>query len=286
MAMTQALTRAVDRARTGGGHRAGTSGRRRGGAGGGWRGAVAAEWTKLWSLRSTWWGLAAAVALMAAMAFTLATSTVSNNTNAVPGDDMGVVSASGAAVGALDMVQFVVLAVAILMITGEYATGGIRATLQCVPPRGRMLGAKAVVVAAVTFPLGVALNAAGTAVADPVLGRWGRLGAGEFAADALQSGAYLALAGVLVLGIGAVLRSTAASLTAVFLFLMVVPMLLGGGDESGLARKVSDSMPSSAGRYFMSGDGPYPQAAGLAILVAWTAAAVFGAVVVLRRRDA
>ena len=257
-----------------------------GGSGGGWRGAVAAEWTKLWSVRSTWWGLGSAVALMVVMAFTLASSTVSNNTNALPDDDMGVVSASGVAVGALDMVQFVVLALAILVITGEYATGSIRATLQWVPPRGRMLGAKAVVVAAVAFPLGVALNVAGTVVADPVLGRWGRLRAGEFAADALQSGVYLALVSVLVLAVGAMLRGTAASLTTAFLFLLVVPMLLGGGDESGVARRMSDSMPSSAGRFFMSGDGPYPQAVGLAILVAWTAAVLCGGVVVLRRRDA
>ncbi|MEV3924759.1 ABC transporter permease [Actinomadura coerulea] len=256
------------------------------GTGGGWRGAVAAEWTKLWSVRSTWWGVASAVALMAVMAFTLATSTVSNNTNAVPGDDMGVVSVSGVAVGALDMVQFVVLALAILVVTGEYATGSIRATLQWVPPRGRMLGAKAVVVAAVAFPLGAALNAAGTVVADPVLGGWGRLRAAEFAADALQSGVYLALVSVLVLAVGAMLRSTAATLTTAFLFLLVVPMLLGGGDESGPARRVSDSLPSSAGRYFMSGEGPYSQAVGLVILVAWTAVAVCGGVVVLRRRDA
>ncbi|NDU78027.1 ABC transporter permease [Actinomadura sp. DSM 109109] len=254
--------------------------------GGGWRGAVAAEWTKLWSVRSTWWGLASAVALMAGMAFTLATSTVSNNTNALPGDDLGVVSVSGVAVGALDMVQFVVLALAILAVTGEYATGSIRATLQWVPPRGRMLGSKAAVVAAVAFPLGAVLNAAGTVVAGPVLGRWGRLGTGEFAVDALQSGVYLALVSVLVLALGAMLRGTAAALTTAFLFLMVVPMLLAGGDGTGLARRVSDSLPSSAGRYFMSGDGPYPQAAGLAILVAWTAAALVGAVVVLRRRDA
>ncbi|MEV4008633.1 hypothetical protein [Actinomadura sp. NPDC049753] len=91
---------------------------------------------------------------------------------------------------------------------------------------------------------------------------------------------------VLVLAVGAMLRSTAASLTTAFLFLLVVPMLLGSGDESGPARKVSDSLPSSAGRYFMAGEGPYPQAVGLVILVAWTAAALCGGVVVLRRRDA
>ncbi|WP_433471751.1 ABC transporter permease [Spirillospora sp. CA-142024] len=261
-------------------------GARHGVAGGGLRGAVAAEWTKLWSVRSTWWGLASAVALMAVMSFTLATSTVSNNTNAVRGDDMGVVSVSGVAVGALDMVQFVVLAMAILVVTGEYATGSIRATLQWVPPRGRMLGSKAVVVAAVTFPAGVVLNVVGTVVAGPVLGRWGRLAAAGFAADALQSGVYLALVSVLIVGVGAMVRSTAVALTTAFLFLLVAPMLLGSGDESGVPRRVSDVLPSSAGRYFMSGDGPYPEVAGLGILVAWTVAVLCGGVLVLRRRDA
>ncbi|MFC7646920.1 hypothetical protein ACFQX6_45060 [Streptosporangium lutulentum] len=39
---------------------------------GGLRGAVASEWTKLWSLRSTWWCLVSGAALLGLSALTLA----------------------------------------------------------------------------------------------------------------------------------------------------------------------------------------------------------------------
>ncbi|MFG2001461.1 ABC transporter permease subunit [Spirillospora sp. NPDC048911] len=260
----------------------GAAGRGRGGL----PGAVAAEWTKLWSLRSTWWSLVAAFGLMGLMSAILASSTAANNTNDLTGDDQGVVAVSGVAVGATDLVQFVVVALAILVITGEYATGSIRTTLQWVPPRGRMLAAKAAVVAAVVLPAGVVLAAAGTAVAEPLLGRWGRFAAGEAAGDVLAVGVYLALISVFILGVGAVLRSTAGALTTAFLLLMAVPMLLENSGVTAL-RHVSSALPGTAGRHFMSGGGdPYPAAVGLLILAAWAAAALALGTVVLRRRDA
>ncbi|TMQ94235.1 ABC transporter permease [Actinomadura soli] len=249
------------------------------------RGALAAEWTKLWTLRSTWWGLAGAVLLMVLLCLLMAQVTVSNNTDERVQEHPGVVSVSDIAIGSLDMVQFVVLALAILMITGEYATGSIHATLQWVPSRGRMLAAKAAVAAAVIFPSGVLLGLVGTAVAYPVLGKWGRLNAGDVIHDALMTGVYLAALSVLILGVGAMLRSTAATLTTAFLLIMVLPVMLANS-RSELLMDVANGMPSKAGGYLLNANGPYPAAVALAILAAWTAAAMWGGVTVLRHRDA
>ncbi|MDL4776893.1 ABC transporter permease [Actinomadura xylanilytica] len=253
---------------------------------GGFRGAVAAEWTKLWSLRSTWWGLVGAFVVMGVMCVILGGAVASNNTNAIAEDDQGVVAVGGIAVDAVDIVQFVVLTLAMLVITGEYSSGSIRSTLQWTPSRARMLLAKASVVAGVLFPVGVALGAVGTAVAYPMLGVWGRFSVGGAVSAALACGVYLALIGVFALGVGAVLRSTAGTLTTVFLLLMVVPMMLGSGGSKVMAH-IADSLPSSAGRHFMKGDSvPYPAVAGLVILVAWVVAALWAGCVILRRRDA
>ncbi|MEV4678568.1 MULTISPECIES: ABC transporter permease [Actinomadura] len=253
---------------------------------GGMPGALAAEWTKLWSIRSTWWGLAGAVLLMALMSMILATSTVSNNTRPPAGEEPpGVVSVSGIATGSVDMVQFVVLALAILMITGEYATGSIRATLQWVPPRTRMLSAKAAVAMAVVFPVGVLLALTGTAVAYPMLGKWGRLDAGDAVRDALLTGVYLAVMSAFILGVAAMLRSTAATITTAFLFVLVLPVTLVNA-RSELLKDIADGLPSTAGRHLLNGDGPYPAAVAVLIIAAWTAAALWGGITVLRRRDA
>ncbi|MFI0411412.1 ABC transporter permease [Actinomadura sp. 3N508] len=254
-------------------------------SGGGMPGALAAEWTKLWTVRSTWWGLAGAALLMALLCAVMAQVTVANNTDERVAEHPGVVSVSDIATGSMDMVQFVVLALAILMITGEYATGSIHATLQWVPSRGRMLSAKAAVAAGVVFPSGVLLGLVGTAVAYPILGKWGRLDAGDVIHDALMTGIYLAVLSVLILGVGAMLRSTAATLTVAFLFFMVLPIMLANS-RSELLMDIADGLPSSAGRYLLNGDAPYPAAVAVAILAAWTAAALWGGVSVLRHRDA
>ncbi|MGH3240289.1 MAG: hypothetical protein ACRDNL_07900 [Spirillospora sp.] len=254
-------------------------------SGGGVQGALASEWTKLWTIRSTYWGLAGALLLMVGMSLVMGLVTVSNNTEEYVQERPGVVSVSDMATSSLDMVQFVVLALAILMVTGEYATGSIRATLQWIPPRGRMLSAKAAIAAVVIFPFGVLLGLAGTAVAYPALGEWGRLDAGDVVHDALMTGLYLAVLSVLILGVGTMLRSTAATLTTAFLFVMVLPVMLVNS-HSTLLKHIADALPSTAGRHLLNGDGPYPAPIALAILAAWTVAALWGGVTVLRHRDA
>ena len=138
-------------------------------------GAVAAEWTKLWSVRTTWWTLLAGVLVMAATAGQLAIYAVNANTNDDPTDDPGVVTVGSIVIGSVELTQYAVLALGLLAITAEYTTGTIRTTLQCTPSRGRVLLAKAVVVGgAVTFALGLLLGGVGALVARPVLGGWGR----------------------------------------------------------------------------------------------------------------
>lgn len=262
------------------------SARHGGAGGGGLGGAIASEWTKLWSVRSVWWNLLASVLLMAAAAGQEAIYVVNENTNTDPADDPGVVGVGTVAISSVLLAQFTVLALAMLVITAEYATGTIRPTLQWTPSRGRLLLAKTAVVAVVTFVVGGLLGALGSAVAHPVLGEWGRFRAGETVGDVLAVAAYLSLISVFTLGLGTVLRSAVGTLTTVFMILMVVPISLGALDIEFVNRLV-DGLPGVAGSHFMSGDtDPYPPAAGLALLAAWALAAMLAGYVVLRSRDA
>ncbi|MEV5764436.1 ABC transporter permease [Micromonospora sp. NPDC052213] len=254
--------------------------------GGGLTGAVASEWTKLWSVRSVWWNLLASALLMAAAAGQEAIYVVNENTNSDPADDPGVVGVGTVAISSVLLAQFTVLALAMLVITAEYATGTIRSTLQWTPSRGQLLLAKTAVVAVVTFVVGALLAALGSAVADPVLGEWGRFRAAETVGDVLAVAAYLSLISVFTLGLGTALRSAVGTLTTVFMILMVVPIALGALDIEFVNRLV-DGLPGVAGHHFMSGDAdPYPPAAGLALLAAWALAAMLAGYAVLRSRDA
>ncbi|MFD0733355.1 ABC transporter permease [Planotetraspora mira] len=194
-------------------------------------------------------------------------------------------------------VQFTLVALAMLVITSEYASGGIRSTLQATPIRGRVIAAKALVVAPVMFAAGVLSGGVAAAVVYAALstdlfGGYVTLPPAEVAVDLLRVGVFLALVSVTTLGVGTAVRSAAGTLTVVFMVLMGLPlMLLMTGSQVGV--EVSLRMPLFAGLAFMGGTDdltagliPYSAGEGLAWLLAWTAAAVAAGYAVLRRRDA
>ncbi|MET7462989.1 ABC transporter permease [Nonomuraea sp. NPDC005501] len=257
--------------------------------------AVGAEWVKLWSVRSTWWCLAAATVLMVLSALMLGGATVTDMVReGVAGARL---TASEPAVSATSFVQFALVAMAMLAVTSEYASGGIRATLQATPIRGRVLAAKALVVAPVMVAAGVVSGGAATVAVYAVLsadvfGGLVELPPAEVALDLLRMGVFFALVAVMAVGVGAAMRSAAGTLTVMFMLLMGLPlMLLMTGSQAAL--EASMRMPLFAGLAFMGstdnltgGPIPYTAAEGLAWLAGWTAAALAAGHALLRRRDA
>lgn len=249
-------------------------------------GAVAAEWTKAWTVRSTWWTLLGAAVLMGFGCLQLSIFTVNANDNADPTDDKGVVGVGTIAIGAVDVVQFVLIGLAMLLITSEYSTGAIRATLQWIPRRGEMLAAKTLVAAVIGGAAGTVLAAAGSLASIPLLGRWGEFDPAIWLGDVLAVGAYLSLISVFSLGVGALLRSAAGTLIVIFLIVLVVPASLQASNITAVER-IADFMPAVAGAAFMRGESDaYPPAIGLLVLAAWAAAALAAAHIALNRRDA
>jgi ABC-2 type transport system permease protein len=249
-------------------------------------GAVAAEWIKVWSVRSTWWCLASGALLMTAVAAQLAIFTTNANDNVDPADDKGVVALGSIAIGSVDLAQFAVIALAMLLITAEYSTGAIRTTLQWVPRRDVLLLAKIIVTAVVAGVAGTVLAVIASVAAAPLLGRWGGFTLSEWLGDILSVGTYLALISMFTLGIGTLLRSAVGTLTAVFLIIAMLPGLLQASDLA-VAERIAEFLPGIAGAAFMRGSTePYPPVVGLLVLAGWTAAALLAGHVALRRRDA
>lgn len=259
------------------------------------RRAVGAEWTKFWSVRSTWWCLLGAGMLMGLAALTLGAD--SATTGAAATGRAPTFPATRPVIDSALFFQFGIVALAMLVVTPEYASGGIRATLAAVPVRGRLLAAKALVVATV---VAVATAVGGLATAlvvwafltlDP-FGGPAELPPGVMAVDLLKLGCFAASVALLTIGVSFAVRNAAGTLTVVFLLLVGAPMLLAmTGNETLVA--VTLRMPVFAGLTFMgSVNNPagellaYPPLEGLAWLVAWTAAALALGYAELRRRDA
>ncbi|WP_326568655.1 ABC transporter permease [Amycolatopsis rhabdoformis] len=270
------MTTAQAPARAGGGY-----------SGGGLSGAVASEWTKLWSVRGTWWSLAGGVLLM------LLYSTVSGLSQQI--DDSGATQGPHDIVvgGAIYLTEFCVIAVATLFVTSEYASGSIRSTLQWVPVRSTLVAAKAAVLVPVLFAYGVVVSVLGMAVSGVLMPN-GTVTTtfGDGLTAAAGMGAYFALLGVLCAGIGFALRSAAGTIVVVMVLLLPLPMLL----SAYVAPEILNYFPAFAGingmvpagdtNPMMGGIAPYSPIVGVLICLVWAAAGLFIGTSVLKKRDA
>jgi hypothetical protein len=191
-----------------------------------------------------------------------------------------------------------------VFMTAEYRRGLIRTSLAAVPGRGRLLYAKAAVLAGVTFVAGLVSAATVVAFGPAVLTANGvYVHPTTVLTDvrlAVGTAALLAVASVLALGIGAVLRRSAGAITAVVV-LVVLPYLLALTVLPVTAAQwllrvtpaAAFAVQQSAKEYYqvdnvytpLNGFFPLPWWGGLGVLCLWAAAALAGATVLLSRRD-
>jgi len=174
------------------------------------------EWVKLRTLRSVRWTLLFALAGMIGIGVA-----AGFNTRNPDGDVTNNILAGGA----LGSVLFAVLGV--LVITSEYSSGTIRATLAAIPGRPLVLAAKAAVWGVTALAAGELVTFAGFlagaefvhgGVPRPALSQPGVLRA------VALSGAYLCLIGLIGLALGAIIRHGAAAITAVVGLVFVAPL--------------------------------------------------------------
>jgi ABC-type transport system involved in multi-copper enzyme maturation permease subunit len=246
---------------------------------------VNAEWVKVRTLRSTFWTLPLTVALAAGLA-----ALVGHGLRDVEPDHFDAVFASfyGLSLAQLPLVAFAVLAVA-----GEYAAGTIRPSLAAVPRRGAFYLAKLAVVGLCAAVVAALAVATAFVAGQSALGPRG-LGPAAAGVPAIVLGAvlYLVLITLFAAGVAQMLRGTSRSLA----ILMPVFFLgsQGLGNVPGL-RRVTQFLPDQAGlavlHFFgVPGTPRYDRAfgpwGGLGIMALWTAAALAGGYLVLRRRDA
>ena len=196
------------------------------------RRAAAGEWARLWTLRSTWSALLATAGLMLFGGAVTAS------------DHEGVDAAPVwfAAEFAVVPGQFGFLLIVVLAVTGEYATGAIRSSLQWVPRRGVLFAARTLVPVAFATTCAVVVAAVTDLVAWSFLGPAAEVVPGEIASSLGRIALVVAFGSVLAVGIGLLLRSTAGALTAIFLLMFALVVALGNSGVAWLMT-ISDHLP-------------------------------------------
>ena len=211
-----------------------------------------AEWIKFWSVRSTFWSTAMLFVLGAGLTVLVcATSAAWLASGEADESPLSFVT------WGLMFAQITAIVLGTLVVTSEYGTGMIRATLAATPRRGSVLAAKAIVLSGTLFVVGTVTAFAGFFGGNFFLDREGigiALGDEGVLRAMLGSGLYMAGLGLFAAAVGFLIRHTAAALSVVLALVFVVvnmafllpgtwgewtAQLLPGNAGSGVATPVS-----------------------------------------------
>ena len=213
-------------------------------------GALRSEFTKLRSVRSTYWTLLAMVVVSVGIGAAISGGVSANWSQMSPGDRATFDATQVSLFAFFQLGQLVLAVLGALAITSEYSTGMIRTSLTAQPRRGVVYAAKAMVFTAVAlvvslvtsfiaFFLGQALlssTGASATLSDPNVLR-----------AIIGSALFVTVVGLIAFAIGAIVRHTAGAITIVIAVMFVIPII-----TNFLPQNWHDDivrfMPDSAGR--------------------------------------
>jgi hypothetical protein len=247
------------------------------------------EWTKLRSLRSTLYALLATGLLTMGLGILASAITASRWTTMTAADKASFNALSTSLLG----VEIGVLAIGVLgvlVITAEYSTGMVRSTFAAVPKRLPVLWGKIGVYSAVALAVSVPATLIAFFAGQAFLSSEHiqiAFSHGGVPRAVLGAALYLGLAGLFGLGLGAILRNTAAAISTFVAIMFVIPPLIGILPNS-LSNSIEPYLPSHAGQAIMK-IAPEAQMlspwAGLAVFAGYTAISVAVAAFLLVKRD-
>lgn len=254
-----------------------------------------AEWTKIRSVRSTAWTLFLFVIITIGLTalFSWVSAANWNGPHAaardlrITADPVGFIFGAGIGLG-----QLTICVLGVLVITTEYSSGVIRASLLAVPRRFPMLAAKVAVFGLLIVVLAeiVAFGSffVGSAILHPHVAV-SLSGTGVLRAT-VGAGLYLTVLGLFAMAIGALIRHTAGAISLVIGVVLVLPILTGLLPDQWFYNHLNAYLPQQAGSLIYAVHQNSSQLLtawqGFGVLCIWTVLLLGLATYFLDRRDA
>lgn len=252
-----------------------------------WPRVARSEWVKLRTLRSTRITLAVALIGLIGVGCLVAYVTDTHFNRLSPAERLTFDPVTRSLVGVF-FAQLAVGVLGVLLVTGEYSTGMVRATFAAVPQRLPVLTAKTAVFAVVTAVLMIIGSVAAFLGGQALLGVHGTtLSAPGALRSVIGAGLYLVGIGIIGVGLGFLVRSTAGAIATLFGVLLVLPGIINFLPNSWQTT-INPYLPSTAGQavftthQFAQTLSPWT---GFAVFCGYAVVVLAAAAVVLRRRD-
>ncbi|HEY7323191.1 MAG TPA: ABC transporter permease subunit [Streptosporangiaceae bacterium] len=254
------------------------------------------EWTKIRSVRSTTWTIIAFVIVTIGFAALITWVTEANWTGprAAERNAQAIADPTAIIFGvAVYLGQLTLSVLGVLVITTEYSTGVIRASLLAVPKRVPMLLAKIVVFAIMvgilaeivafgSFFVGSAIlhSRVSVSLSDPGILR-----------ATIGAGLYLTAFGLFAMGLGTLIRHTAGAISVAVGVAFVLPIISGLLPDTAFWNHLVGYLPVQAGGLIFLVHETSSQTVlspweGFGVLCAWAALLLGIGAYLLQRRDA
>jgi len=261
----------------------------------GFGGLMAAEWTKIRSVRSTAWTLflfvVITIGLTALFSWISAANWnglhAANRDSRILADPVSFIFGAGIGLG-----QLTICVLGVLVITTEYSTGVIRASLLAVPKRFPMLAAKVAVFGLLMVVLAEVVAFGSFFVGSKILHSHVSVSlsdAGVLRAT-VGAGLYLTVLGLLALAIGALIRHTAGAISTIIGVVLILPILTGLLPDDTFFNHLNAYLPQQAGSLVYAVHQTSGQLLsaweGLGVLGIWAVVLLGAATYLLNRRDA
>jgi ABC-2 type transport system permease protein len=256
-------------------------------------GTLRSEFTKIRSVRSTYWTLLALLVVSVGISAAVTGGTAANWSHMAPSDRATFDPTQASVAGLFYLGQLVIVVLGAMTLTAEYSTGMIRTSLTAMPRRLVVYIAKAVVfgcvalvvtfvAAFIAFFLGQALLASTHDTAT--------LSQPNVLRAVIGSALYVTLCGLFAFAVGAILRHTAGAITTVIGLLFVIPILAHLLPQSWY-QELERWLPDAAGRALSVTVGPQPAHlfspwGQFAVFAVYTVVLLAVGAVLFRNRDA
>lgn len=252
------------------------------------RGVIASEATKLRTVRSTIWSLVVLLVLGVGLG-ALATSLTSSHWSQMNFAERLTFDPIRQSLIGVFFGQFAIGVLGVLVMSAEYATGTIRVSLAAVPKRSRLLLAKALVFGVVSLVVGEVVAFIAFFVGQLLLhspAPHATLSSPDALRAVTGDGLYLCLLGLIALGLGTIIRHTAAAVSTYVSLLLVLPIIIALL-PTYVSNDVTRFLPATIGRSIVSSiQDPHAYSPGVGILVLAIYAAIslgFGGYLLVRR---
>ena len=224
----------------------------------GLRGVLASEFTKLRSVRSTYWTIAALVIVSVGIA-AIAGFGIASSIHNQPWNKAGTDATQDSLIAFFELGQLIIAVVGAMIITSEYSTGMIRTSLTAMPRRGTVYLGKLIVLTSVTLvvslvtsfiayfvgqatmsgsgvstslfhtttiPAGVQLSQTGNGPTTYVFQGTDVITGGQVLTAVVGTALFVTVVALIAFGLGAIIRHTAGAITSTIGLMFVLSIII------------------------------------------------------------